>query len=102
MYMLLRKFNRSNHNLYSFNFQQMDPTDLTYEKMITKLRSRRYKCFNAVMREDEDAHHYLGIVNRLSTSFRLGSFEENLFKFLIFILGLRFPCYAEIRARTMV
>ncbi|VDL38385.1 unnamed protein product [Hymenolepis diminuta] len=90
----------------------MDPTDLTYEKMITKLRrnvgdnsslfSRRYKCFNAVMREDEDAHHYLGIVNRLSTSFRLGSFEENLFKFLIFILGLRFPCYAEIRARTMV
>ncbi|VUZ54811.1 unnamed protein product [Hymenolepis diminuta] len=53
----------------------MDPADLTFEKIIT------------------------GSVNRLCTNFRFGSLKENQFRFLIFILGLRSPCYAEIRLR---
>ncbi|VUZ47592.1 unnamed protein product [Hymenolepis diminuta] len=70
--MLLREFNRSDHDLCSSYFQPMDPIDLTYEKI-------------------------MGIVNRLYTSFRFGSLKENHFKYLIFILGPRSPCHAEIR-----
>ncbi|KAM3184131.1 hypothetical protein ACTXT7_008993 [Hymenolepis weldensis] len=54
----------------------MDPADLTCEKMI-------------------------GIVNRLRTSFRFGSLEENQFRCLIFILGLRSPCHAEVLLRLL-
>ncbi|KAM3180265.1 hypothetical protein ACTXT7_016625 [Hymenolepis weldensis] len=40
--MLLRKFNTSDHDLYFSYLQPMDPTDLTYEKTISKLCSVVY------------------------------------------------------------
>ncbi|KAM3175264.1 hypothetical protein ACTXT7_008854 [Hymenolepis weldensis] len=49
------------------------------------------------VREDESVLHYMGIVKRICTCFRFGSVEENKFRCLIFILGLRSPCHAEIR-----
>ncbi|VUZ39333.1 unnamed protein product [Hymenolepis diminuta] len=69
--MLLRKVNRKDHVLCSFYLQQIDPPNLTYEKITS-------------------------IVNRLCTSFRFGYLEENQFICLIFIIGLQSPCYAEI------
>ncbi|KAM3180466.1 hypothetical protein ACTXT7_016227 [Hymenolepis weldensis] len=42
-----------------------------------------------------------GIVNRLCTSFRFGSLEDYQFRYLIFILGLRSRCHAEIRLRLL-
>ncbi|KAM3184662.1 hypothetical protein ACTXT7_007917 [Hymenolepis weldensis] len=74
--MLLREFNRIENYLCSFYFQPMDPADLNYEKMIS-------------------------FVNRLCTSFRFVSLEENQFRCLIFILGLLPPCHAEIRLRNL-
>ncbi|KAM3186651.1 hypothetical protein ACTXT7_003904 [Hymenolepis weldensis] len=50
----------------------MDPVNLTYEQMIS-------------------------IVTQLGTSFRFGSLQENQFRCLIFIIGPRSPCHAEIR-----
>ncbi|KAM3176671.1 hypothetical protein ACTXT7_006072 [Hymenolepis weldensis] len=43
----------------------------------------------------------LGIVNRLCTSFRFDSLEEKQFRCLVFILGLRSPCHAEILFRLL-
>ncbi|VUZ43533.1 unnamed protein product [Hymenolepis diminuta] len=80
----------------------MDPTDLTYEKMISKLGSvvgDSSSLFNLTISEDENVHYHLDIMNRLCTSFRFGSLEENQFRCLFFILGLRSPCHAEIRLR---
>ncbi|VUZ46500.1 unnamed protein product [Hymenolepis diminuta] len=81
---LLRKAHRSNHHLYSFYLQPMDPADQTYEKMISKLNSivgGNISPFNLTIREDENVLHHV----------------ENKFRYLIFILGLRSPCRAEIR-----
>ncbi|VUZ38939.1 unnamed protein product [Hymenolepis diminuta] len=74
--MLLREFSRIDHHLCSSYFQPMDPADLTYEKINN-------------------------VVNRLCTSYRFGSPEENQIRCLIFSLGLRSPCNAEIRLRLL-
>ncbi|VUZ44691.1 unnamed protein product, partial [Hymenolepis diminuta] len=102
--MLLRTFSRSDHYLCSSYIQQMDPADLTYEKMITKLGSvvgDNNSFFNLTISEDENIHHHLGIVNRFCTGFRFGSLEENQFRCLIFILGLRAALHTEIRLRHL-
>ncbi|VDL60400.1 unnamed protein product [Hymenolepis diminuta] len=75
----------------------MDPADLTYEKMISKLGSGvgdNSSLSNLTISGDENVYYRIGIVNRLCTNFRFGSLEENLFGCLIFILGLRSPCHA--------
>ncbi|KAM3177711.1 hypothetical protein ACTXT7_003982 [Hymenolepis weldensis] len=74
----------------------MDHADLTYEKMISKLGSvvgDNSSLFNLTISENKNVHYHIDIVNRLSTSFRFGSLEENQFRCLIFILGLRSPCH---------
>ncbi|VUZ40667.1 unnamed protein product [Hymenolepis diminuta] len=50
--------------------QPMDPIDLNYAS---------YRYFNVAMREDENVHNYVGIVNRLCTSFRFCFLEEGQF-----------------------
>ncbi|VDL60306.1 unnamed protein product [Hymenolepis diminuta] len=52
-------------------------------------------------REDENVHHCGGIIDRLCTSFRFGSLEENQFRCLIFILSLQSPCQAGIRLKFL-
>ncbi|VDL62367.1 unnamed protein product [Hymenolepis diminuta] len=77
----------------------MDPADLTYEKMIYKLGSvvdDNSSLFNLIISEDENVHHYVGIVDRLCIGLRFGSLEENQLKCFIFILGLRSPCHASV------
>ncbi|KAM3185115.1 hypothetical protein ACTXT7_007034 [Hymenolepis weldensis] len=96
--MLLREFNRSDNYLCSSYFQPMDP----YEKVMSKLGSvvgDNSSLFNLTINEDEIVNQYVGVVNRLCTSFRFGSLEENQFKCLIFNLGVRSLCHAEIRFR---
>ncbi|KAM3171348.1 hypothetical protein ACTXT7_016782 [Hymenolepis weldensis] len=86
--------------LCSSHYQLMDPVDLTYEKIISKLGAV-VSDNNLTISEDENVHYHVGIVNRLGTSFRLGFIEENQIRYLIFILGLRFPCHTEIRLRLL-
>ncbi|KAM3186323.1 hypothetical protein ACTXT7_004549 [Hymenolepis weldensis] len=69
--MLLHKANKSDHDLCSSYLQPMDPANLTYEKMVSFTDS--------------------ALVPRFIFP------EENQFRCLIFILGLRSPRYAEIR-----
>ncbi|KAM3171605.1 hypothetical protein ACTXT7_016291, partial [Hymenolepis weldensis] len=60
-------------------FQPMDPADLTYEKVISKLGSvvgDNSSLFNFTIREDENVHHYVGIVNRLCTNFQFGLLKK--------------------------
>ncbi|VUZ52991.1 unnamed protein product [Hymenolepis diminuta] len=85
--MLLREFNRSDNYLCSFFLQPMDPADLTYDNS---------SLFNLIISEDENVHHYVGIVDRLCIGLRFGSLEENQLKCFIFILGLRSPCHASV------
>ncbi|VUZ46654.1 unnamed protein product [Hymenolepis diminuta] len=74
--MLSREFSRSNHYLCSSYFQPMDLANLNFLK----------DC---------------GIIDRLCTSFRFGSLEENQFRCLIFILSLQSPCQAGIRLKFL-
>ncbi|VUZ55119.1 unnamed protein product, partial [Hymenolepis diminuta] len=81
---LLREFNRSDHYLCSSYFQPVDPANLTYEELISKLGSvvgNNSSLFNLTISEDENVHYHM----------------ENQFRCLIFTLGLRSPCHAEIR-----
>ncbi|VUZ56133.1 unnamed protein product [Hymenolepis diminuta] len=100
--MLLPEFNRSDHYLCSSYFQPMDHADLSCEKIISKLGSvvgvNNY-LFNLTIGGDESVHSHVRIVNRLCTSFRFGSLDENQFRCLVFILGLRSPCHAKIQLR---
>ncbi|VDL58387.1 unnamed protein product [Hymenolepis diminuta] len=102
--MLLREFSRIDHHLCSSYFQPMDPADLTYEKINSELGSivgDNSPLFNLTISKDENVHHYVNVVNRLCTSYRFGSPEENQIRCLIFSLGLRSPCNAEIRLRLL-
>ncbi|VUZ52931.1 unnamed protein product [Hymenolepis diminuta] len=86
--MLFREFNKCDHYLCSSYFQPMDPADLTYEKVISKLGSvvgDSSSLFNLIISEDENVRHYV----------------ENQLRCLIFILGLRSPCHAVIRLRLL-
>ncbi|KAM3179045.1 hypothetical protein ACTXT7_001351 [Hymenolepis weldensis] len=97
--MLLREFNRSEHDLCSSYFQSMDPADITHEKIIIKLGSvagDNSTLFSFTIREDENVYHNVCIISQFYTSFRFGSLEENQFRYLVFILGLRSSCHAGI------
>ncbi|VUZ50352.1 unnamed protein product [Hymenolepis diminuta] len=86
--LVLRGFNRSDHHLCSSNFQPIDPVDLTYEKIISKLGSAvgdNSSLFNSTISEDENVHRYV----------------EHQFRCLIFIRDFRSPYHAEIRLRFL-
>ncbi|VUZ38552.1 unnamed protein product [Hymenolepis diminuta] len=81
---LLCKFNRSDHDLYSCYLQPMDPDDLTYEKTNSKLGSAvndNNSLYNLAIREAECVYYC----------------TEDQFGCLASILGLRSPCHAKIR-----
>ncbi|VUZ50980.1 unnamed protein product [Hymenolepis diminuta] len=66
----------------------MDPADLTYEKIISRLGSvvgDNSSFFNLTINEDENVRYRV----------------ENQFRCLIFILGLRSSCHAEIPLRLL-
>ncbi|KAM3178662.1 hypothetical protein ACTXT7_002079 [Hymenolepis weldensis] len=84
--MLLREFNRSDYYLCSSYFQPIDPSDLTCEKMISKVGSvvgDNNSLLNLTIREDENVHHYTDIVNQLCTNFQFGSNSDVSFSFLV-------------------
>ncbi|VUZ51713.1 unnamed protein product [Hymenolepis diminuta] len=64
---LLREFNKSDNHLCSSCLQPMDSDDVPYDNS---------SLFNLTTSEDENVHYHLSIVNRLCTSFRFGSPEE--------------------------
>ncbi|VDL62007.1 unnamed protein product [Hymenolepis diminuta] len=73
----------------------MDPADLTYEKINSKLDSvvgDNSSLFNLTISEDENVHHHGDVVNRLCTSFRFGSLDETQFRCFIFILEQETRC----------
>ncbi|KAM3188340.1 hypothetical protein ACTXT7_000461 [Hymenolepis weldensis] len=72
--------------------------DIYKNSMADLLRANRIAM---LVRKVNRSHHYLCFVNRLCTSFRFGSLEENRFRCFIFILDLRSPCHAEIRLRLL-
>ncbi|VUZ57197.1 unnamed protein product [Hymenolepis diminuta] len=84
--MLLRKFSKSNHYLYLTYLLPLSPKDFTFEETIkksgkvfgdtTSLFSRRFKGLNLAIREGKDIHKYAAV-------------------------GLRSPCYAEIRLKLL-
>ncbi|KAM3176450.1 hypothetical protein ACTXT7_006478 [Hymenolepis weldensis] len=89
-------FSTSTKDPKDFVKDRMDAADLTDEKIINKLGSvvgDNSSFFNLTISEDENVHYHIDIVNRLCT--------KNQFRCLIFILGLRSPCHAEIRLRLL-
>ncbi|KAM3172579.1 hypothetical protein ACTXT7_014239 [Hymenolepis weldensis] len=58
---LFRKFNRSDNYLCSSHVNSMDPADLIYQRMISKLGpgvGDNISLFNFIIREDENVHDY--------------------------------------------
>ncbi|VUZ54484.1 unnamed protein product [Hymenolepis diminuta] len=76
--MLLRKFSKSDHDLYLAYLLPLLPKDLTFKQTVEKyeifgdnsfLFDRRFKCLNLAIREGEDIHMHTAIVNRMCNAF---------------------------------
>ncbi|VDL33891.1 unnamed protein product [Hymenolepis diminuta] len=77
IYMLLRKFSQSDHDLYLAYLPPLSPKDLTFEETIekcenvfgdtTSLFSRHFKCQSLDIHDGEDIHKYTAVVNRIHT-----------------------------------
>ncbi|VUZ50529.1 unnamed protein product [Hymenolepis diminuta] len=67
--MLLRKFSKNDHDLYLAYLLPLSPKDFTYEETIESAE-RRFKCLNLAIREGEDIHKYVAIVNRMCNGIR--------------------------------
>ncbi|VUZ49627.1 unnamed protein product [Hymenolepis diminuta] len=93
--MLLLNFNKSGHDLYLAYLLLFSPKDLTFEETI----GERFTYVNLAIREGEGIRKYTGISNRMSNAFSYGWLKEGQFRYLVFIQGLRSPCYAEIRLK---
>ncbi|VUZ47880.1 unnamed protein product [Hymenolepis diminuta] len=66
--MLLRKFRKSDHDLYPAYLPLLSPKDLTLNETIEKCEAR-FKCLNLARREGEDVYKYIYIVNRMCNVF---------------------------------
>ena len=60
-----------------------------------------YKCLNIVKQEEEDFLTYAGRVNSQCELFKIKEIKEDMFKCLIFVLGLTSKNEKEIRSRFL-
>ena len=110
--LLLRKFGPQEHSQYLRYVLPKDPTEYTYVHTLEKpktyfgrsssLFNDRFKCLTMSIQEYEEIDHYIGQINEAVSRFAFGSLNEEQFRCLIFILGLRPSKYAEIRPRLLM
>ena len=110
--LLLRKFGPHEHSQYLRYVLPKDPTEYTYKENLEKLKTYfgrtsslfndRFKCLTMSIQEYEEIDHYIGQINEAVSRFAFGSLNEEQFRCLIFILGLRPSKYAEIRPRLLM
>lgn len=85
------------------------PKDMDYKDTLANLKKifkrqesdfcLRWKCLQLAKKETEDFNAYTARINKACEEFRLKTMSADEFKCLIFILGLKGPKEADIRAR---
>ncbi|VUZ44858.1 unnamed protein product [Hymenolepis diminuta] len=75
--MLLRKFGKSDHDLYLDYLLSLSPMNSTFEEMIEKC-NRRFKCLNLAICEDEDIHNYSAGVIQMCNAFSCGLLKQHI------------------------
>ncbi|VUZ44349.1 unnamed protein product, partial [Hymenolepis diminuta] len=74
--MLLRKFSKSDHDLYLAYLLPLSPKDLTFEETMEK-SDRHFECLNLAIREGEDIHKYAPVMNRMCNAFLQHTYPNN-------------------------
>ncbi|VUZ52990.1 unnamed protein product [Hymenolepis diminuta] len=90
--MLLRKFSKTDHDLYLAYLLPLSSKDLKFKGTIEK----HFMYLILVICEGENIQKYAAVVYRMYNVFPYGSPKEDQFRYLVFIQDLRSPCYAEI------
>ena len=107
--LLLQRLDGVAYKRYSDFVLPALPKDRSYEDTVATLKSlfdrpeslfcARFKCFQMSMAATEDMSTYAARVNKSCEDFKLSELTIDLFKSLIFILGLRDERWKDIRTR---
>lgn len=109
--LLLRKLGSAEHDRYVSFILPALPKDFSFDQTVRKLKSlfgakesvisRRYRCLQMSKNPVEDFVSYTCRVNKSCVEFELGKLNENQFKCLMFVCGLKSESDAEIRTRLL-
>ncbi|XP_062539115.1 uncharacterized protein LOC134207407 [Armigeres subalbatus] len=109
--LLLRKLGPSEHERYVSYILPKTPREVTFESTVVKLKglfgtaesliSRRYRCLQVIKQPGEDYKMNACRLKRLCVEFELAKMDEEQFKCLLFVCGLRSEVDSEIRTRLL-
>ena len=105
IYQLLGKFNQREHEKYAHYIFPRNPGEILFEKTVLILkniwRKVPYLTQDNRQKSGEDYSTFTGIVNRGCERFKLKELTPNMFKCLIFVLGLTASGDCEIIIRIL-
>ncbi|XP_052899922.1 uncharacterized protein LOC128306442 [Anopheles moucheti] len=109
--LLLRKLGTMEHSRYSNYILPRLPRDVSFEETVCILKSlfgsfesivsKRYQCMQLAKTRSEDILAFICRVNRSCVDFQFSSMNEDQFKCLILVCGLKDETDAEIRTRLL-
>ncbi|XP_053687312.1 uncharacterized protein K02A2.6-like [Sabethes cyaneus] len=109
--LLLRKLSPAAHERYTSFILPKLSREYSFEETVAKLKTifgtpvsifyRRYQCLQTMKDENEDFITYSCKVNRACVDFKLQELQEEKFKCLIFVCGLKSPNDSDIRMRLL-
>lgn len=109
--LLLRKLGSAEHDRYVSFILPALPKDFSFAQTVQKLNnlfgakesviSKRYRCLQITKNPMEDFVSYTCRINKSCVEFELGKLNENQFKCLMFVCGLKSENDAEIRTRLL-
>ncbi|XP_058127718.1 uncharacterized protein LOC131269390 [Anopheles coustani] len=109
--LLLRKLGAAKHDWYLSFIMPSRPSDFSLEDTVVKLTalfdteesllSRRFKCLQLTKKPTEDHLSYACRINKACVVFELGKLNEDDFKTLLFVCGLKDEADSDLRTRLL-
>ncbi|XP_041787398.1 uncharacterized protein LOC121602691 [Anopheles merus] len=109
--LLLRKLGPSEHDRYLSFIMPSRPPDFSLEQTVEKLTclfdtqesllSKRFKCLQIMKTRTEDHLSYACRINKACVEFELKKLNEEEFKCLLYVCGLKDEIDADIRTRLL-
>ncbi|XP_053661557.1 uncharacterized protein LOC128710655 [Anopheles marshallii] len=109
--LLLRKLGPSEHDRYLSFIMPSRPPDFSLEQTVEKLTclfdtqetllSKRFKCLQIMKKRTEDHLSYACRINKACVEFELSKLNEEEFKCLLYVCGLKDEIDADIRTRLL-
>uniref|UniRef100_A0AAG5DSQ1 DUF7083 domain-containing protein n=1 Tax=Anopheles atroparvus TaxID=41427 RepID=A0AAG5DSQ1_ANOAO len=109
--LLLRKLGPSEHDRYLSFIMPSRPPDFSLDQTVEKLTclfdtqesllSKRFKCLQIMKKRTEDHLSYACRINKACVEFELSNLNEEEFKCLLYVCGLKDEIDADIRTRLL-